>query len=63
MPLTVRRSAKPRKNAPVWAIGLLGLFGAVKTATDGNLWAAVVVFVACLAYGVVTQVFTKPGDE
>lgn len=63
MPLPVRKSAHPRKNAPVWALSLLGLFGAVKVATDGNLWAAVAVFVGMLAYGVVTQVFTKPGDE
>jgi 4-hydroxybenzoate polyprenyltransferase len=64
MSIPVRRSAKPRKNAPLWATGVLGLFGAVKAATEGwPEWAVVVVFVGCLAWGIVPQFATKPGDE
>jgi hypothetical protein len=61
MALPVRRTAKPTQNAPAWALGLVGLFGAIKTATDGSpAWVPVVVFVACVAFGIYTQTFTSP---
>ena len=63
MKLPVRRSARPAQNAPTWALGLLGLLAAVKGATDGwPVWAVVVVFVACVAFGVATQLFITPAD-
>lgn len=61
--LPVRRSANPKKNAPVWALGLVGILTAVRGATDGwPIWASLVAFVACLAFGVATQVFTAPAE-
>ena len=61
--LPVRRSVNPTQNAPAWALGLVGLFGAVKAATEGwPVWAVVVVFVACVAFGVASQLFTRPAD-
>lgn len=61
--LPVKRTANPTKNAPTWALGLLGLLAGVKGATDGwPIWAIVVTFVACVIFGIVTQVFTKPAD-
>lgn len=57
----VRRSARPSQNAPTWALGLVGLLGAVKAGTEGwPFWATLLVFVACLVFGVVTQAFTSP---
>lgn len=60
----VNPTFSPAMNAPAWALGLLGLFGAVLAATDGwPVWAVVVIFVVMVAFGVVTQFFTTPARE